>query len=91
MLLDHSRFSVPWTPSCRRLAVAQMKLVVIVLLLGILASLGSGLFFLMKDRDGSRRVLNALTIRIALSVALFLFLFIAWYAGWIEPHGVTSR
>lgn len=82
---------MPWTPSCRRLAVAQMKLVVIVLLLGILASLGSGLFFLMKDRDGSRRVLNALTIRIALSVALFLFLFIAWYAGWIEPHGVTSR
>lgn len=82
---------MPWTPSCRRLAVAQMKLVVIVLLLGILASLGSGLFFLMKDRDGSRRVLNALTIRIALSVALFLYLFIAWYAGWIEPHGVTSR
>lgn len=82
---------MPWTPSCRRFAVAQMKLVVIVLLLGILASLGSGLFFLMKDRDGSRRVLNALTIRIALSVALFLYLFIAWYAGWIEPHGVTSR
>ncbi|MCC7257203.1 MAG: twin transmembrane helix small protein [Gammaproteobacteria bacterium] len=63
-----------------------MKLFVIAVLLGILASLGSGLFFLMKDSGNQRRVLRALTIRVALSVALFLVLMAAWYAGLIEPN-----
>jgi hypothetical protein len=66
-----------------------MKLLVIVVLLAILASLGWGLFFLVNDQDNSGRVLRALTIRISLSVALFLLLFVAWYAGWIQPHGIT--
>jgi cytochrome bd-type quinol oxidase subunit 2 len=64
----------------------RMKLLVIAVLLAILASLGSGLFFLVKDKDESRRVLRALTIRIALSVALFLLLIVAWFTGLIEPN-----
>ncbi len=63
-----------------------MKLLVIVVLLGILVSLGSGLFFLVRDKDGSRRVLRALTVRISLSVILFLLLIAAWLAGLIEPN-----
>jgi len=50
-----------------------IKIVVIVMLLLILASLGSGLFFLIKDRDRNPRTVKALTVRIALSAALFLF------------------
>jgi hypothetical protein len=30
---------------------------------------------------------QALTFRIGLSVALFVVLFIAWYAGILTPHG----
>jgi hypothetical protein len=63
-----------------------MKLLVIVVLVGILASLGSGLVFLVKDKDGSPRVLRALTIRISLSVILFLLLVAAWMVGLIEPN-----
>lgn len=63
-----------------------MKLLVILVLLGILASLGSGLVFLVKDKDDSRRVLRALTLRIALSVLLFLLIIGAWFFGLIEPN-----
>lgn len=63
-----------------------MKLLVIVVLLGILASLGSGLFFLVKDQGDQRRVLRALTIRVALSVLLFLVLIVAWLGGFIQPN-----
>ena len=63
-----------------------MKLAIIVILVAILASLGSGLVFLARDKDGSSRVLRALTIRITLSVVLFLLLMAAWLAGWIQPN-----
>ncbi len=63
-----------------------MKLLVIVVLLGILASLGSGLFYLVKDGDDQRRVLRALTLRVALSVLLFLVLMGAWLGGFIQPN-----
>jgi predicted MFS family arabinose efflux permease len=63
-----------------------VKLFVILVLLGIVGSLGSGLFFLMKDKDNERRVLRALTIRVALSVFLFLLLLAAYFAGLIQPN-----
>ena len=65
------------------------KLLVVAILLGIVASLGSALFHLVHDRKGeSKSMVRALTVRISLSVALFILLFIAWAAGWIEPHGL---
>lgn len=66
----------------------MFKIVVIALLLMILASLGSGLFFLINDRGKNRRTVKALTFRIGLSVALFLLLMLAYAAGLIKPHGV---
>jgi hypothetical protein len=64
-----------------------MKFLVILMLLAIVASLGSGLFFLVKDGGGSKRMVKALTVRVTLSVVLILLLFIAWAAGLIQPHG----
>jgi len=63
-----------------------VKLLVIAVLVAILASLASGLFFLVKDKDDSRRVMRALTVRIALSVILFLLLIAAWFTGLIQPN-----
>ena len=60
-----------------------MKIVVIVLLLAIVVSLGSGLFFLAKDDQNSTRLLNALKLRVALSAVLVLFLVVSYYTGWI--------
>ena len=66
-----------------------MRVFVAVIFLGILLSLGSALFYLMKDKGGSNRTVNALTVRIGLSVALFLLLLLANYLGWIKSTGFT--
>ena len=60
-----------------------MKLVVLILLAAVVASLASGLFFLAKDEKGSPRMLKALKIRVALSVVLILFLLLSYQQGWI--------
>jgi preprotein translocase subunit SecY len=69
----------------------MFKILVLLIFAGILASLASGLFYLFRDQEGgSRRTVNALTVRIALSVALFVLLFVAWAAGLIQPHGIAG-
>ena len=62
-----------------------MKTVVLVLLVAIVISLGSGLFFLAKDDTNSPRLLKALKIRVGLSVVLIAFLVSAYFLGWIQP------
>lgn len=65
-----------------------MKLIVSLALLGILASLASALFYLMRDRGRSNRTVWALTVRIGLSVALFAFVLLAHRMGWIDSGGL---
>ncbi|MEL6868492.1 MAG: twin transmembrane helix small protein [Pseudomonadota bacterium] len=62
-----------------------MRIIVVLLLLAIIASLGSGLYHLTRDQQNSGGLVRALTWRIALSVALFVFLIMAGVMGWIEP------
>jgi cytochrome bd-type quinol oxidase subunit 2 len=66
----------------------MIKLLIVVVLVAIVVSLGSGLFHLVKDDGQSKRMVNALTVRIVLSVLLFVLLFVAWKSGLIEPHGI---
>ena len=63
-----------------------MRYVVIAVLVLIVASLGSALFFVFHDRSGSRRALQALALRVGLSLGLFLFLMAAYYFGWIPER-----
>ncbi|MBE0619968.1 MAG: twin transmembrane helix small protein [Burkholderiales bacterium] len=60
-----------------------MKIVVIIFVLLILASLGSALFFLISDRGQSKRTVRALALRVGLSVTLFLLLMASYYFGLI--------
>ena len=60
---------------------------IIILLFLILLSLGFGLFFLIRDHGQSRRTVKALTVRIGLSVALFVLLLLAYAAGLITKAG----
>ena len=60
-----------------------MKIVVIILVLFIVASLGSGLFFMLTDQSGSKRMVKALALRVGLSIALFLLLMAGYYFGLI--------
>jgi len=65
-----------------------IKILIVACLLGIVVSLFSGLFHLVSDKGQSNRMINALTVRIVLSVALFVLLFIAWRMGMLQPHGI---
>ena len=65
-----------------------IKVLIVAVLFAIILSLGSGLFHLVKDEPQGKRMVNALTVRIALSVLLFILLFIAWSQGLITPHHV---
>ncbi|HMU63698.1 MAG TPA: twin transmembrane helix small protein [Nitrosomonas sp.] len=60
-----------------------MKIFAIVLLILILYSLGSGLYFMLKDDGSSTRMVKSLTIRIALSLILFITLMISTYFNYI--------
>ena len=62
-----------------------MRYVVIAVLVLIVASMGSALWYLLTDRTGSGRMVKALAIRVGLSVALFLFLMLGYYLGWFVP------
>jgi hypothetical protein len=66
----------------------MIKVLIVLTLAAIVASLFSGLFHLVKDEGQSKRMVNALTVRVALSVLLFILLFVAWRAGLIEPQHV---
>lgn len=63
-------------------------LIVVVFLLVIIWNLGSALYYLMVDRGESKRTVNALTRRIALSIGLILLVIIGIWTGVIQPHGV---
>lgn len=66
------------------------NVVLAALLLVIVGSLGSGLYFVLRDGAGSNRAVKALTWRIGFSVAAFLLLMVAAWAGWIEPNAVRG-
>ena len=68
------------------------KIVVLIALAAIVASLGSALYHLSRGtQQDSAKLVRALTIRIALSIALFALIMIAWYAGLITPHSVIPQ
>jgi hypothetical protein len=60
-----------------------MRYFVIAVLVLIIASLGSALFFVFHDQSGSNRAIKALAIRVGLSILLFLFLMAGFYFGFI--------
>ncbi|TYT26697.1 twin transmembrane helix small protein [Luteimonas viscosa] len=66
-------------------------LLIVAFLALILWNLGAGLYYMLVDKGQSKRTVNALTRRIALSVALIGLVVLANYMGWIEFHGVGSN
>ena len=60
-----------------------IKVTIVLLLIFIIASLFSALFYLGKDRGASDRTAKALTVRIGLSIFLFIMLMVGYYTGLI--------
>jgi hypothetical protein len=65
-----------------------MKIVILVLLLAVVVSLFSGLYFVYKDKGQSNRAVISLTIRIGLSLLVFAILMVSYYMGWIPQTGL---
>jgi hypothetical protein len=63
-----------------------MSAIIIVLLVAIVASLGHALVCMAAGANRSSSVVRALTVRVTLSGALFGFLMVGHYLGWIQPH-----
>ena len=71
----------------------MIKAIVIIAFLGILASLGSALYHLVKyqGEEPSEKTAKALTFRIALSLVLFAFVFILVATGVYKPQGIGAN
>jgi hypothetical protein len=67
---------------------APMRIVILLLLAAVLVSLFSGLYFVYKDKGGSNRAVKALTVRIVISILVFVLLMASYYFGWIPQKGL---
>lgn len=65
-----------------------MRIVILLLLAAVLVSLFSGLYFVYKDKGGSTRAVKALTVRIVISILVFVILMASYYFGWIPKEGL---
>jgi len=63
-----------------------MRYVVILAFVAIVASLASALVFVYRDESGSRRAVKALTIRVGLSIGLFLLLMGSYWLGLVPER-----
>lgn len=67
-----------------------MKYIVLIAFVLILGSLAFALVFMMKkgdSEDRAKRMVNSLTVRIGVSVLLFVTILLAWWLGLIAPTG----
>jgi hypothetical protein len=63
-----------------------MKPLILLALLAIVASLGKALFSMSSGPEHATRVVQALSWRIGLSVALFVSVLLSYHFGLISPH-----
>ena len=63
-----------------------MRFLVLVFVAFILFSLFSALYFLIKDKGSSTRTVKALTIRVVLSIVLFVLLVLSFHFGFIPQR-----
>jgi hypothetical protein len=68
------------------MSLTVYRIIVIAFLFIILSSLASALFYLVKDKGKSDRTVRALTVRISLSLGLFVLLMAGHYFGIVPPR-----
>jgi hypothetical protein len=71
-----------------------MKYLVLFAFLAIVGSLGTALFFMMKNNSNGRsrhqKMALALAMRVGISVLLFCSILLAWKLGYIQPTGIPA-
>jgi hypothetical protein len=69
-----------------------MKIIIVLAFVGILGALATAGLFMLKRKDKAKpgNMARALTVRIGLSVLLFLFILLSYKLGWIQPTGIPA-
>lgn len=71
-----------------------MKYLVILAFVGIIGSLGTALFFMMKNntkgKSREQKMALALAMRVGISILLFVSILMAWKLGYLHPTGIAS-
>ena len=57
----------------------------IAILILIVASLGSALYYMLRGRDDPKKMARALALRVGLSLGLFVLLMAGWFLGLWQP------
>jgi uncharacterized iron-regulated membrane protein len=75
-----------------------MKVIMVLMLVAVLGALASAGVFMLRRRppeaginpkaQRDKAMARALALRVAFSVALFLFILLSWYMGWVKPSGL---
>ena len=63
----------------------MLDILIVAVMIGIMASLGGGLYFLVRDRGATRRTVQSLSIRVALAIALLALLAYGFVTRFIVP------
>ena len=84
----------PKFPAQTQWIIQLMKYLVFLAFVAIIGSLGTALFFMMKNNSNGRsrnnRMARALAMRVGISILLFVCILIAWKLGYIQPTGIPS-
>jgi Protein of unknown function (DUF2909) len=71
-----------------------MKTLMVLMFIAVLGALASaGVFMLRRGKESEGRhkhMARALAVRVGLSVALFVFILLSWYMGWVRPGGIPA-
>ncbi len=70
---------------------STVKWLVLLAFVGIIGSLGSALFFMMRDKGKTKNMVKALALRVGLSIVLFLCILFSYWMGWIQSTGIPMR
>ena len=67
-----------------------MKYLVMIAFLAILASLGTALYFMLRQGAKGNKMALALGMRVGISILLFVCILAAWKFGYIHPTGIAA-
>lgn len=72
----------------RILSMKIMTVLIAAVFILIGVSLACALYFMMRDRGATKRMVYSLMARVGLSIGLFLFILFAYRLGWIQSTGI---
>ena len=63
----------------------MLDFLIVAVMIGIMVSLGGGLYFLVRDRGATQRTVQSLSVRVALAIALLALLAYGFVTRFILP------